>query len=108
MARMPAWKSREQVKKLGMSVLRSIYATPKTLLEMLIECGQFIDTARQDQGYSKLDVLESMENRISLLVGKLVAQPTCAAFTIYPATDSTAEAGEDEAGSMGGTVSTTG
>ena len=79
-----------------MSVLRSIYATPKTLLEMLIECAQFIDTARQDPGYSKLDVLESMENRMSLLVGKLVAQPTCGTFTIYPA-DSAADAGEDEA-----------
>ena len=91
-----------------MSVLRSIYANPKTLLEMLIDCGQFIDTARQDPGYSKLDVLESMENRVSLLVGKLVAQPTCSAFTIYPA-DSTAETtGEGETDGSAGARATAG
>ena len=63
--------------------IRSIYAEPPTLMEMLIECSQFIDKARHDPTSSKMDVLDSMETRVSFLVGKLASSPTCAAFAVF-------------------------
>jgi hypothetical protein len=62
--------------------VRTFYAEPLTFMDMLLECSRYLDTARHDEGASKADVLESMENRLSLLVGKLASQPTSGAFAI--------------------------
>ena len=62
-----------------------IYASPPTFLEALLECAAYIEQQRHDPATTKGDVLDSMERRVSLLVGKLAAQPTCAAFQIVPA-----------------------
>jgi hypothetical protein len=71
-----------------MNGLRMVYTDPPTFMGMLLECGEFIDRARQDAHCSKDDVLDSMETRLSLLVGKLASQPTSAAFAIhFPQTD---------------------
>lgn len=71
-----------------MSGLRTLYTDPPTFMEMLVECSQFLDRARHDEGCKKQDVLESLENRLSLLIGKLASQPTSAAFAIrLPADD---------------------
>ena len=62
--------------------VRTFYAEPLTFMDMLLECSRYIDTVRHDEGASKADVLDSMENRVSLLIGKLASQPTAAAFAI--------------------------
>ena len=62
-----------------------IYSSPPTFLEALLECARFIEQQRHDPSTTKADVLDSMERRVSLLVGKLASQPTCAAFRVVPA-----------------------
>lgn len=74
-------------------LIRGFYADPPTFLEMLLECSRFLDKARHDPGCSKMDVLDSLENRLSLLVGKLVANPSSSTFMIYP---SPAQAEDDD------------
>ena len=64
------------------AISTNIYASPKTFMDMLLECAQFIERARHDETSSKTDVLDSMENRLSLLVGKMASQPTSSAFRI--------------------------
>ena len=64
------------------AVVNNIYATPKSFMDMLVECSQFLDRARHDAGCSKNDVLDSMENRLSLLAGKLASHPACCDFRI--------------------------
>lgn len=66
----------------GGGVSSNIYATPKTFMDMLVECSQYLDRARHDAGCSKTDVLDSMENRLSLLAGKLASHPACCDFRI--------------------------
>jgi hypothetical protein len=51
-------------------------------MDMLLECSHFLDDARRDEGATKGDVLDSMERRLSLLIGKLASQPTSAAFAV--------------------------
>jgi len=63
--------------------MRNIYADPKTFLHMLLECSQFLEKARHDPASSKADVLDSLEMRLSLLVGKLLSQPTAATFAVF-------------------------
>jgi len=65
-----------------MSGVLTIYTDPPTFMGMLLECTQFIEKARQDPTSTKADVLDSMEMRLSLLVGKMAAQPTSASFQI--------------------------
>ena len=67
-----------------MASLQTIYSDPPTFMGMLVECSQFIDRMRHDVGASKEDVLDSVERRVSLLVGKLASQPTSAAFSLDP------------------------
>ena len=64
-------------------ILRSVYTDPPTFMDMLLECSKFIDQARRDTLCTKEDVLDSMETRLSLLVGKLASQPTSASFAIH-------------------------
>ncbi len=71
------------MKKHTMSGLRTLYTDTPTFMQMLLECSRFLDTARHDEGCSKADVLQSMENRLSLLIGKLASQPTSAAFALH-------------------------
>jgi hypothetical protein len=64
------------------SLANNIYADPKTFLEMLVECAQFIERARHDVTSTKEDVLDSMENRLSMLVGKMVSHPASTVFHV--------------------------
>ena len=63
---------------------RTLYAEPKTFMEALLECSNFIDKLRRDSAYTKEDVLDSMETRLSFLVGKMATNPTCMPFKIFP------------------------
>lgn len=63
----------------------SFYASPPTFLEMLLECANFVEAQRRDPLSTKADVLDSMERRLSLLVGKMVAHPACTSFAVYEA-----------------------
>jgi hypothetical protein len=67
--------------------LRNIYADPKTFLQMLLECAQFVEKARHEPTSSKGDVLDSLETRLSLLIGKLLSQPTSATFSVFVDTE---------------------
>ncbi len=62
--------------------VRTLYTEPPTFMGMLLECTQFLERARQDPTSGKEDILDSMEMRLSLLVGKLAAQPTSTSFQI--------------------------
>lgn len=62
---------------------RTLYADPKTLLESMIECCEFIDKARNDPLNTKEHVLDSMEMRMSFLIGKMVASPTCMPYKLF-------------------------
>ena len=53
-------------------------------MEALLECSAFIDKLRKDPAYTKEDVLDSMETRMSFLVGKMATSPTCMPFKIFP------------------------
>lgn len=68
-----------------------IYANPPTFMEMLLEFTNYIEHARQEPTTTKTDVLDSMENRMSLLVGKLASHPTCTAFVLSMGGDTAAE-----------------
>jgi hypothetical protein len=73
-----------------MAGLRTIYADPPTFMQMLLECSQFLDSARHDSTSTKADVLDSVEKRLSLLIGKLASQPTSATFTVHLPSDENA------------------
>ena len=62
--------------------VRSIYTDPPTFMGMLLECTQFLEKARMDPTSTKEDILDSMETRFSLLIGKMAAQPTSSSFQI--------------------------
>ena len=64
------------------ALTRTIYTEPPTFLGMLLDCTQYVDKCRHDPTCSKEDVLDSMENRLSLLVGKMAAYPTSASFQV--------------------------
>lgn len=76
-----------------MSACRTYYASQVTFLEMLLECSEYIEQCRHDHTASKFDVLDSMENRLSMLTGKVVSQPTSSDFTVYPGDYSASKGG---------------
>ena len=66
----------------GQNLANNIYSDPPTFSGMLIECAQYIEKCRHDPTSSKEDVLDSMENRLSLLVGKMASHPLSTSFRV--------------------------
>lgn len=64
-----------------MSVLTC--AEPPTLLEALLECTAYIEELRVNPERSKDDALDAWERRMALLIGRLVATPTCTSFCLW-------------------------
>jgi prephenate dehydrogenase len=64
------------------NLANNIYSDPPTFMGVLVECAQFIEKSRHDPTSSKEDVLDSMENRLSLLVGKMASHPLCGTFRV--------------------------
>lgn len=56
---------------------------PPTLLESLLECTAHIEELRMNPERSKGDVLDAWERRMALIIGKLVAAPTCTSFCLW-------------------------
>jgi hypothetical protein len=56
---------------------------PPTFLDALLEATNFLSRASADDSVSKADICASMETRLSLLVGKMVATPTGASFAVF-------------------------
>ena len=57
-------------------------AYPPNFLQALLETSNFLESCKESD-ISKEDLIGSMENRISLLVGKAVAAPTGGSFSIF-------------------------
>ncbi len=56
---------------------------PKTFLEAIMETMQYVERCRDNDGIKKNDVLDSMENRLSFMLRKMVAQPTSTSFCVF-------------------------
>lgn len=60
---------------------------PPTLLESVLECTAHIEELRANTERSKEEVLDAWERRMALLLGKIVAAPTCTSFCLWPRRD---------------------
>jgi hypothetical protein len=63
--------------------MSSIYAESTTFFEQLLETTQYLDKCKTDKTISKEDVVESMENRLCMLIGKLISVPTSTSFALF-------------------------
>ena len=59
------------------------YETPNTMLEAMQESARKIEALRRDPAATPKLVLDEWEARLSLLMGKLVALPTCTSFCLW-------------------------
>ena len=59
----------------------SFYAPDQSFLSLLLEAGHYLDQCWENAQVSKDDVLHLMEQRLSVLTGKLVASPTSTAYS---------------------------
>ena len=62
--------------------MSSFYSYPPTFLETMLSCVAYLEECGKNDT-TKEDVITGVEKRMSLMVGKLVAAPTCTAFCIY-------------------------
>ena len=63
--------------------MTSIYAQSNTFFEQLLETSAFIEKCKSDKVITKEDILESMENRVCMLFGKLISTPTSTSFALF-------------------------
>jgi hypothetical protein len=57
-------------------------AYPPNFLQALLEASNFIESCKSSD-ISKEELIKSMENRISLLIGKSVSAPMGGSFSIF-------------------------
>lgn len=63
---------------------------PPNFLGALLETSNYLDAAAKNQEISKEEICKSMESRISLLLGKMIAAPTGGSFTVFNRGDDSA------------------
>jgi hypothetical protein len=63
---------------------------PPNFLGALLETSNYLDSASKNSEISKEDLCKSMESRISILLGKMVAAPTGDSFAVFNRGDDTA------------------
>lgn len=56
---------------------------PRTYFDALCEALRFVEEARGDEAVSKADALDSVENRLSFLLTKLLAAPSATGFCVF-------------------------
>jgi hypothetical protein len=61
----------------------NIYAATPTLLEMMIEFATLLEQYKTDVSVTKQDVIDTAEDKISLIMGKLISVPTNTSFALY-------------------------
>ena len=57
-------------------------AYPPNFLQALLEASNFLETSKASD-ISKDELIKSMENRLSLLIGKSISAPTGASFSVF-------------------------
>jgi hypothetical protein len=57
-------------------------AYPPNFLQALLEASNFLESCKESD-ISKEELIKSMENRLSLLIGKCVSAPTGGSFSIF-------------------------
>ena len=57
-------------------------AYPPNFLQALLEASNFLESCKESD-ISKEELINSMENRLSLLIGKSVSAPTGGSFAIF-------------------------
>ena len=70
-----------------MSTQGMVHANPPTLLEVLLECSEQIETLRATPGVTPEQVLHAWETRMSHLIGKVVSTPTATSFCLWRSSD---------------------
>lgn len=59
------------------------YATPQTFLEIIKDACDMLEKSKDDVSVTKKDVIDSMEDRLSFIMGKLIAVPTHTSFALF-------------------------
>lgn len=63
--------------------MTTYYNRPETFLQVLVETCQLLDKYKHDQSVTKMDVIETMEEKLSMISGKLISMPTYTSFIMY-------------------------
>lgn len=61
----------------------SVYEYPQTIMQLVIETSELLEKYRNDVHVKKEDVIDSMEEKISLLIGKIITVPTYTSFALF-------------------------
>lgn len=59
------------------------YYAGGTLFDALLECSTYVERARSDDALSRSDLLDGLESRVSVALGRLAAVPTCTSFCLF-------------------------
>jgi hypothetical protein len=61
----------------------SAYAQPSTFMEVLLDTTNMLEKYKHDTLVTKEDLVESMESRLSLIMGKFIAMPINTSFSLF-------------------------
>lgn len=54
----------------------------KTLVEIVSDTVEYLDRSSMNEDVTKQDVVESVRNRLSVIMSKLVSYPVCTNFAV--------------------------
>lgn len=63
--------------------MASSSAEPRNFFESLRSCVSYLERCRRDQGMTKDDVLDGIEERVSVMLGKVLSAPTATSYCVF-------------------------
>jgi hypothetical protein len=63
--------------------MQTAFQPPRNFFESLRGCVAYLERCRADPGMSKEDVIQGIEERVSVMMGKALAEPTSTSFCVF-------------------------
>ena len=64
-------------------IMENAFQPPRNFFESLRGCVAYLQRCRADPGMSKDDVIDGIEERVSVMLGKALSAPTATSFCVF-------------------------
>lgn len=63
--------------------METAFQAPRNFFESLRGCVAYLERCKADPGMSKDDVIDGIEERVSVMMGKVLSEPTATSFCVF-------------------------
>jgi lipoate-protein ligase A len=64
-------------------IMETAFQQPRNFFESLRSCVAYLERCKKDPGMNKEDVIDGIEERVSVMMGKVLSEPTATSYCVF-------------------------